>query len=106
QVQRGPAGGAHVLMDVVLVTLGDPQRLTGGYLYHQRIAELAPRHGARITFASFPDMPFPLAAFTAGRVRRQAEQADAILLDSLAAAFLGPSLWLHPPGRPLLGILH
>ena len=27
----------------VLVTLGDPRRLTGGYLFHRRLAELAPR---------------------------------------------------------------
>ena len=44
-----------------LITLGDPGRLTGGYLYHRRLAELAPRHEARLDFVSFPDRPFPLA---------------------------------------------
>src|ERR671930_149583 len=47
---------------VALLTLGDPGRLTGGYLYHRRMAEAAPWYDARIDFVSFPERPFPLAA--------------------------------------------
>lgn len=93
---------------VALVTLGDPGRLTGGYLYHRRMAELAPRHGARVEFVSFPDRPFPFAALDALAVARRIVRArpDAILLDSIAAAFFGPWIGIPRPNPPLLGMLH
>jgi glycosyltransferase involved in cell wall biosynthesis len=92
------------ILTVSLVTLGDPDRLTGGYRYHRRMAELAPGCDARVRFVSFPDPPFPLAMLAGPAVRRQAA-ADVVVLDSIAAAFLGP--WL--PRRltaPLVGSLH
>ncbi|MGI9148064.1 MAG: glycosyltransferase family 4 protein [Chloroflexota bacterium] len=91
-----------------LITLGDPGRLTGGYLYHRRLAELAPRHQARLEFVSIPERPFPLAIVDAPsvleRVRRRG--ADVVVLDSIAAAFLGPWLALRAPKLPILGMLH
>ena len=87
-----------------LVTLGDPRRLTGGYLYDLRMAAAAPRHGARIVFRSFPARPFPLPALAAPRVLGNAP--GAILLDSIAAAFAGPWLALRPPAAPVIGVLH
>jgi glycosyltransferase involved in cell wall biosynthesis len=94
--------------DLALVTLGDPGRLTGGYLYHRRMAEMAPRHGARVAFVSFPERPFPLAALHAPLVLRQVRQlaARALVLDSIAAAFLGPWLFARQPGVPIVGMLH
>jgi glycosyltransferase involved in cell wall biosynthesis len=92
------------ILTVSLVTLGDPGRLTGGYRYHRRMAELAPACGAAVRFVSFPDRPFPLPTLAGPAVLRQA-QADVVVLDSIAAAFLAP--WL--PGRPrapLVGSLH
>jgi glycosyltransferase involved in cell wall biosynthesis len=83
------------ILTVSLVTLGDPGRLTGGYRYHRRMAELAPSCGAAIRFVSFPERPFPLSTLAGRAVLRQA-RADVIVLDSIAAAFLGP--WL--PRRP------
>ncbi len=93
---------------VVLVTLGDPGRLTGGYLYHQRVARAAAQHGARLEFVSFPDWPFPLAALDGAGVLQRSRQtgAQALVLDSIAAAFLGPWLLLRPPPIPLLAMLH
>lgn len=93
---------------VALATLGDPGRLTGGYLYHRRLAEAAPRHGARIVFASFSDRPFPLAALEAPRVVRAARQrgARALVLDSIAAAYMAPWLLRPRPALPLIGMLH
>src|SRR5579872_3073974 len=87
-----------------LVTLGDPNTLTGGYLFHRRLAELAPRHAARIEFASFSERPFPLAIVDASRVLRQIERmhADVVVLDSIAAAFMA----FHRPVPPMLGMLH
>lgn len=96
------------MLKIALVTLGDPQRLTGGYLYHLRVAELAPRHGAQIDFVSFPDRAFPLPLAWGGRVLQQVKalRARAILLDSICAGYLAPWLWLRPPKIPILAILH
>jgi glycosyltransferase involved in cell wall biosynthesis len=98
---------AHVLM-VSLVTLGDPATLTGGYLYHQRIAALAPRCGARVRFVSVPAAPFPLPVAAGPWVlRRLARQrSDVVLLDSIAAGYLGPWLPARRPRTPVVAILH
>jgi glycosyltransferase involved in cell wall biosynthesis len=98
---------------VSLLTLGDPGRLTGGYLYHRRMAALAPRFGARVEFVSLPDRPFPLPALGGAASLRAAERgADVVVLDSIAAAFVAPAL-LGPARRrrrhtaiPLVGMLH
>jgi glycosyltransferase involved in cell wall biosynthesis len=91
-------------LTVSLVTLGDPGRLTGGYRYHRRMAELAPACGATVRFVSFPDRPFPLPTLAGPAVLRQT-RADVLVLDSIAAAFLGPWLLRRPPA-PLVGSLH
>ena len=94
------------ILSVSLVTLGDPSRLTGGYRYHRRMAELAPARGATVDFVSFPDLPFPLSMLAGPAVRRRAKaKADVVVLDSIAAAFLGP--WLpRRPRTPTVGSLH
>src|SRR5919201_4737527 len=91
-----------------LVTLGDPGRLTGGYLYHRRLAELAPAEGARLGFVSFPERIFPLAVLDAPRVMRAVrdQAAEVLVLDSIAAAFAGPWLAIRPPRLPVVGMLH
>jgi glycosyltransferase involved in cell wall biosynthesis len=92
------------ILTVSLVTLGDPGRLTGGYRYHRRMAELAPDSGARVDFVSFPDRPFPLPALAGPAVLGRA-RADVLVLDSIAAAFLGP--WLSRRRRlPMVASLH
>src|SRR4029453_2074542 len=55
------------ILTISLVTLGDPGRLTGGYRYHRRMAELAPSCGAPVEFVSFPAPPFPLPPAAPGR---------------------------------------
>src|ERR671917_337805 len=59
------------ILTVSLVTLGDPGRLTGGYRYHRRMAELAPACDAEVRFVSFPDRPFPLPTMAGPTVLRQ-----------------------------------
>src|ERR1700682_2623885 len=95
-------------LSAALITLGDPGRLTGGYLYHRRLAELAPRHGARLDFVSFSDRAFPFALFDAPAVLRRAHKtgADVLVLDSIAAAFCGPWFALREPPLPMVGMLH
>jgi glycosyltransferase involved in cell wall biosynthesis len=92
---------------VLLVTLGDPDQLTGGYLYHRRLADLAPAQDARLGFVSVPDTLFPLPALAAGRVARAilAERPAAVVVDSIAAAYLAPAL-RRLASVPLLGSLH
>ena len=103
---RSDVNDAHLVLP--LLTLGDPQRLTGGYLYHLRMAEAAPSHGAKIVFLSFPERPFPAAALRAPALFRQVRAlgADAMLLDSIAAALAAPCLALRPPPVPVIGVLH
>ena len=85
-----------------LVTLGSPDQLTGGYLYHRRVAELAPAHGARLDLVSLPERPFPLPSASAPRLLRRVRDSDVVVVDSIAAAYLAP--WR--PGPPLVAILH
>lgn len=91
---------------VSLVTVGDPDTMTGGYLYHRRVADRAAANDARIDFRSLPASRFPLpllaARSTMARIRR--ERPDVVLLDSIAAAFVGP--WLRSAGVPVAAILH
>jgi glycosyltransferase involved in cell wall biosynthesis len=91
---------------VTLLTLGDPDQPSGGYLFHRRLADLASEHGARITFSSLPPWRFPLPMLAAPAVLRRARAArpDALVVDSIAAAFVAP--WLATLRVPTLAMLH
>jgi glycosyltransferase involved in cell wall biosynthesis len=91
---------------LALLTLGDPARVTGGYLFHRRLADRAKAHDMEVEFVSVPDLPLPWAMIT-GPVwlRRPAlKRADALILDSIAAAPAAP--WLAHLRIPMLAILH
>jgi len=90
------------VLTVCLITLGDPATLTGGYRYHRRMAELAGRNGARLTFASLPPR---LPALYGRRVLRAAREADVVLVDSIVAAFLAPWILLRRPPR-MAAVVH
>jgi glycosyltransferase involved in cell wall biosynthesis len=104
--RRSDVNHPHLVLP--LITLGDPGRLSGGYLYHLRMADAAPSHAARILFLSLPDWPFPLAALHGAAVLRRSEKlgASALLLDSIATAFAGPALALRRLGVPMIAVLH
>jgi glycosyltransferase involved in cell wall biosynthesis len=91
---------------LALLTLGDPARVTGGYLFHRRLADRAPQHGMAIEFVSVPDLPLAWAMLTGPRWLRHPalERADALVLDSIAAAPAAP--WLGRLPMPMLGMLH
>ena len=93
-------------MRISLVTLGDPATLTGGYLYHLRMAEAAPARRSSVSFVSFPAWPFPLPAAAGRRVTRRLikQRPDVVVLDSIAAAYAAPWLWTFP--RPLAAMVH
>jgi glycosyltransferase involved in cell wall biosynthesis len=92
----------------VLITLGDPARLTGGYLFHRRLSELAPAHGAVLTFASVKDRGFPWSTLHGPGVVAEVRghRPDVIVIDSIAAAYLAPALMIRRAGMPMLGMLH
>jgi glycosyltransferase involved in cell wall biosynthesis len=89
---------------VSLVTLGDPNKQTGGYLYHRRLAESAPRHGVEMSFVSFPERRFPLPALFGRAVMARASRADVVVIDSIAAGFTAG--WLRVAESPIVGMLH
>ena len=91
---------------IALLTLGDPARVTGGYLFHQRLSDRAAAHGMLIEFVSVPDLPLAWAIMAAPMWRRHPslERADVLVLDSIAAAPAAP--WLAGLRVPMLGMLH
>jgi glycosyltransferase involved in cell wall biosynthesis len=91
-------------MRVALITLGDPERLTGGYLYHRRVAELAPKFDASMEFVSAPNGVLRAAADARRTLKRAARLGDAIVCDSIVAAPL--SLALMGDRAPVVGMLH
>lgn len=82
-------------MVISLVTLGSPDQVTGGYLYHRRLADAAAAHDARVDFVDIRTAHNPL--------RRR---ADVVLVDSIAAARAAPWQWIRPAAAPLAAILH
>lgn len=88
-----------------LITLSDPERLTGGYLYHRRMAAAAGKHDAVLRFESCPEVVFPFGAVAARGVLRRAERhADVVVIDSIAAAETAP--WTRRAEVPLVAMLH
>src|SRR5438309_11620485 len=96
------------MLTASLITLGDPNRLTGGYLYHRRMSELAPRFDVRLGFVSFPALPFPLPLGVGPAVLRQPHRSGArvIVLDSIATEYVGPWYRLLRSGPPMVAMLH
>ncbi|MCA9780291.1 MAG: glycosyltransferase family 4 protein [Candidatus Eremiobacteraeota bacterium] len=90
---------------IVLITQGDPGKLTGGFLYHQKLAELFPEFGCKLEFLSFPEWPFPLPFAALPLVLKQWWEArpDATLVDSLIACYFWPLALLS---APFVGIVH
>lgn len=82
-------------MLVSLLTVGSPDQLTGGYLYHRRIADLAPEHDSDVEFVSVRPTANPFAG----------ARGDVVVVDSIAAARVAP--WPDPTeDRPLAAIVH
>ncbi len=93
-------------LQVALLTLGSPDRMTGGYLFHRRIADRAARHDADLRFVSIPNLALPWAAAAgpAWLADAHLRRADAVVLDSIAAAPAAP--WLHRIRVPIVAMIH
>ena len=92
------------LLRACLVTVGNPGTLTGGYLFHMRLAELAAARNAEITFFSFPERTFPLPLLAGSRMVQAAANSDVVVVDSIAAWCAAP--WLGKLSKPIVGMLH
>jgi glycosyltransferase involved in cell wall biosynthesis len=79
---------------VSLVTRGSPAQLTGGHLYHRRMAEAAPARDATVEFVSLSRWQNPLP-----------RSRGVIVVDSITAWSVAPWV-LRRPDRPLAAILH
>ena len=78
---------------VTVITRGSPTQLSGGYLYHRRLAEAAPAHDAVLEFVSASPFRDPL---------RRARGVPVV--DSITAWSVGP--WAGRHRGPLAAILH
>jgi glycosyltransferase involved in cell wall biosynthesis len=92
------------MLRAVLVTLGDPRQLTGGYLFHRRLAELAASHAASLEFVSVSERAFPLGMVEAPGVIRAVEQRqpEVVVVDSIITWCFA----LTRPKLPMVGMLH
>jgi glycosyltransferase involved in cell wall biosynthesis len=79
---------------VSLVTRGSPAQLTGGHLYHRRMAEAAPARDAVVEFVSLSRWQNPLP-----------RSRGVVVVDSITAWSVAPWVWRRPD-RPLAAILH
>ena len=94
-----------VELRLALLTLGDPNRSTGGHRYNAMMADAAPLHGAEIRSRSLPPGAWPLGAVAAAvAMPRAARNVDGLLLDSLIAAPAAP--WIARPRAPVVSIVH
>lgn len=90
------------MLTVALLTVGTGDQLTGGHLYHRRMAEAAPRHDARLELVSVGRWRAPAAG-------GDRPDPDVVLIDSLAATRLALRGWSRRggrPGPPLAAVLH
>ena len=83
------------MLRVALLTRGSPNQVTGGHLYHRRMAEAAPSHGAVIDFVSVHPYRNPLS-----------RPADVVLVDSIAAWSVAPWVLAVRRRPPLAAVLH
>ncbi len=96
------------MLHVAFVTEGNPDRTSGGSLYHRRLVDAATDHDVAAGFVSVPTRRFPLAVVDGRRVLRDATRhADVVVVDSLASNTLGPLLTARRRTLPpLVGSIH
>lgn len=91
---------------VSVVTEGDPDRISGGFLYHRWLRDLADRHHATIRTVSLWSRGFPWALLDGWRALRRAADADVVVIDSLASVSVAPWLAVLRRSVPVIGSVH
>lgn len=90
-------------MEVVLVTAGDPQRLTGGYLYNRHVLEGLTRAGIPVAALVLTERHVARAGHELIRAL-QKKRPRLIILDSIA--LMPGARVTHPPGVKVLALMH
>lgn len=90
------------------LTVGDPHRLTGGYLYHREVFRRWRAQGHRVDEIVLgpADVDGQLAAAPQAGSRISVDRYDAIIVDALARAVVAPWLEYWRTRRPLLALIH
>jgi glycosyltransferase involved in cell wall biosynthesis len=97
-------------MQIAFLTVGDPARLTGGYLYHARVFAALRHAGDSIdqivvtTDASLVGQS--AAAMTVERLTERVLAADVVVIDALAAVACRPAIATWAAARPLVAMVH
>lgn len=89
-----------------LVTEGDPSQLTGGHLYHQRLAQAAPAQKIALKTVALPARSFLPSLLSAPELKKALVDADALLVDGLVAARLARVAGSLARRTALLAIVH
>ena len=92
-------------LSLTLVTEGDPSELTGGHLYHQRLAHAAPAQKFALKIVALPRRRFVPSLLVTPKLE-PFKEADAILVDSLVAARLFRLAGSLARRTPLIAIVH
>jgi glycosyltransferase involved in cell wall biosynthesis len=95
-------------MQIAFLTVGDPARLTGGYLYHRELFARLRARGVAVDqiVASGAGLEEQLAAAPALGARLDPRRYDAIVVDALARAAAAPWLDEWRRQRPLVAMVH
>lgn len=93
---------------LAFVTVGDPARLTGGYLYHREVFARLRADGVRVdeVVACGAGLAEQLAAAAAFGRRFDPAPYDAVVVDALARAVCAPWLDAWRARRPLVAMVH
>jgi glycosyltransferase involved in cell wall biosynthesis len=97
-------------MKVAFLTVGNPGRLTGGYLYHARVFELLRQSGDIIDqIVVTPDASLAgqhAAALTINDLNDRVLDADVVVIDALAVVACRPAIGAWKAARPLVAMVH
>lgn len=96
------------MLRVAFLTVGDPQRKTGGYLYHARVFAGLPAYGIDLEqiVASEADLQSQLAAASGFGQRFNPGDYDLVMVDALARAVSAPWIAVWQTQRPLIAMVH
>lgn len=97
-----------LLMHIAFLTVGDPARLTGGYLYHRELFARLRAQGVQVTevVASGADLAAQLAVAPEMGARFAPTPFDVVVVDALASAVCAPWLDEWRAQRPLVAMVH
>jgi glycosyltransferase involved in cell wall biosynthesis len=97
-------------MRVAFITVGDPNRMTGGYLYHARLFAGLRARGLVVDEIVASTDPSPSgqqrASATLGTQLSAIQRADVLLVDALARIVIAPWLETCQAARPLVALVH